>query len=142
MSESVNKANARRILEKAFPANDQSLLAGLVSDRFVNHEAPPGTPPGRGGITMFMDLLSRAFSDQAWDIDHVVEEGDMVVVHCTHSGRHTGDYFGLPASGNRFSYRQMHLLRLEDGQAVEHWAVRDDAGLLRQLTGALEPARA
>lgn len=137
MSESVNKTNARRVLEEAFPANNQSLLAGLVSDRFVNHEAPPGTPPGRGGITMFMDLLSRAFSDQAWAIHHVIEEGDTVVVHCTHSGRHTGDFFGLPASGNMFSYRQMHLLRMEDGQAVEHWAVRDDAGLMRQLTGTL-----
>jgi hypothetical protein len=28
----------------------------------------------------------------------------------------------------------MHMIRIVDGKAVEHWAVRDDAGLMRQLT--------
>ncbi|KGN31436.1 hypothetical protein N802_03475 [Knoellia sinensis KCTC 19936] len=129
-----NKTAARRVLEEVFPANDQEALRDLVSDQFVNHEAPEGTPPGLQGITMFMDILNRAFSDQHWEIHDVIAEGDKVVIRCTHSGVHTGEYFGLPASGRRFAYKQMHILRMADGKGAEHWAVRDDATLMRQLT--------
>jgi predicted ester cyclase len=33
----------------------------------------------------------------------------------------------------------MHMLRIADGRIAEHWGVRDDAGMMRQL-GALQPA--
>jgi SnoaL-like polyketide cyclase len=39
----------------------------------------------------------------------------------------------------------VHILRLEDGKAVEHWGVRDDMGLMRQsgvLPGRPEPVAA
>ena len=49
---------------------------------------------------------------------------------------HTGDFFGLPATGRRFAYNQMHIVRIIDGKAMEHWAVRDDAGLMLQLTSS------
>ena len=133
-------AIARRVLEEIFPADDEAALVEAVSDDFVNHEAPPGTPPGPGGVTFFMHLLARAFSDQKWTIHRTVTEGDTVVLHCTHSGRHTGEFFGLPATGRRFAYTQMHMIRVVGGTGVEHWAVRDDAGLMRQLTGPAEPA--
>ena len=133
-------ATARRVLEEIFPADDEAALASAVSEDFVNHEAPPGTPRGPGSVTFFMHLLARAFSDQKWTIHRTVTEGDTVALHCTHSGRHTGEFFGLPATGRRFAYKQMHIIRVVDGKGVEHWAVRDDAGLMRQLTRPAEPA--
>ena len=137
----VNKAAACRVLEEVFPANDETALRELMDDSFVNHEAPPGTPPGLGSVTMFMSLLAGAFSDQRWTIEQVIAEGDLVAIHCIHSGRHTGDYFGLPATGRQFAYKQMHMIKMQNGKGVEHWAVRDDAGLMRQLTGTAESNR-
>jgi predicted ester cyclase len=136
-----NKAVARRVLEEIFPANDDDALREVISDQFVNHEAPPGTPPGLGGITMFMHLLNEAFSKQRWEIHDALADGDKVVIHCTHSGVHTGEFFGMPATGRSFAYKQMHIIRIIDGKGVEHWAVRDDASLMRQLAGE-ERARA
>ncbi|MGH3367796.1 MAG: ester cyclase [Nocardioidaceae bacterium] len=135
MTTTDNKKVARRVLEEVFPANDDEALRELISDQFVNHEAPEGTPPGLGSVTMFMHLLKEAFSEQRWDIDDVIAEDDKVVMRCTHRGVHTGDFFGLPATGRRFAYLQMHIVRVVDGKGVEHWAVRDDASLMRQLTG-------
>jgi predicted ester cyclase len=127
-------AAARRVLEEIFPAADEGALAEAISAEFVNHEAPPGTPPGPAGITMFMRMLAAAFSDQKWTVQKVVADGDTVALYCVHSGRHTGTWFGLPATGREFAYKQMHMIRMKDGLGVEHWAVRDDAGLMRQLT--------
>jgi hypothetical protein len=39
------------VLEQVFPADDEVALAGAISEDFVNHEAPAGTPPGRGSAT-------------------------------------------------------------------------------------------
>jgi steroid delta-isomerase-like uncharacterized protein len=128
------KEVARRTLEEIFPANDAAAIVETTADDFVNHEAPPGTPPGPGSVIYFMQLLADAFSDQRWDVEQVMSDGDLVAVRCTHSGRHTGTFFGVPATGRTFCYKQMHILRFENGKAAEHWAVRDDASLMRQLT--------
>ncbi len=128
-------AVARRVLEEIFPACDDVALAEAVSEDFVNHEAPPGTPPGPGAVSMFMHMLDAAFSDQQWTIHHALVDGEYVALHCTHSGRHTGEFFGVPATGRDFAYRQMHIIRVVDGRGTEHWAVRDDATLMRQLGG-------
>jgi predicted ester cyclase len=129
------KAAARRVLEEIFPADDEAAVIDAVTDDFINHEAPPGTPPGPAGVIFYMHALAKAFSDQQWTIHRVIAEGDTAVVHCEHSGRHTGDFFGLPATGRSFAYQQMHLIRVINGKGAEHWAVRDDATLMRQLTG-------
>ena len=90
---------ARRVLDEIFPADDEAALAAAISPQFINHEAPPGTPPGLGTSTYFMHLLARAFSDQKWTIHHTIADADTVALYCTHSGRHTGDFFGLAATG-------------------------------------------
>ncbi|MGE5719828.1 MAG: ester cyclase [Nocardioidaceae bacterium] len=130
-----NKTVARRVLEEIFPANDERALREVVSDQFVNHAAPEGTPPGVDGVATFMHLINEAFSQQQWEIHDVIAEGDKVVISCTHRGVHTGDFFGLPATGRRFAYEQVHIIRIVDGKGAEHWEVRDDASLMRQLTG-------
>jgi predicted ester cyclase len=128
------KTAARRVLEEVFPADDEAALAEMISDDFVNHEAPAGTPPGRASVTHYMHLLASAFSGQRWTVHRVLADGDTAVVYCTHSGRHTGDFFGLPATGHSFAYKQIHIIRFAGGKGVEHWAVRDDVALMRQLT--------
>jgi predicted ester cyclase len=129
-----NIAVAQRVLEEIFPADDEAALAEVIGEDFVNHEAPPGTPPGPGSVSYFMHMLARAFSDQKWTVHRVVADRDTVALYCTHSGRHTGEFFGIPATGRRFAYRQMHMIRVVNGKGVEHWAVRDDATLMRLLT--------
>ncbi|MBA3339912.1 MAG: ester cyclase [Geodermatophilaceae bacterium] len=138
MSNTDTASIVRRVLEEVFPADDEAALAELISEDFINHEAPAGTPPGLGSITYFMHMLARAFADQRWTIHRVLTEGDTVAIHCTHSGRHVGDYFGVPATGRRFAYKQMHMIRVVNGKGVEHWAVRDDATHMHQLSGEIE----
>jgi predicted ester cyclase len=59
-----------------------------------------------------------------------------VVVHCTFSGRHTGEFMVIAPTNRPFAFRPVHIVRFQDGNGIEHWAVRDDLGLLRQLGAA------
>jgi predicted ester cyclase len=130
------KAAARRTLEEIFPNGDADGLAELVHPDCVNHEAPPGAPQGLEGMTQTMRMLQAAFSDRRWEIHQAIAEDDTVVLHCTFSGRHTGPFMGLAPTNRPFAFRQVHIVRFQDGKGIEHWAVRDDLALLRQL-GAL-----
>jgi predicted ester cyclase len=136
------KAAARRTLEEVFPNGDADGLAEVVHPDCVNHEAPPGAPQGLQGMTFSMRMLEAAFSDRRWEIHQAIAEGDTVVLHCTFSGRHTGPFMGLAPTNRPFAFRQVHIVRFHDGKGIEHWAVRDDLTLLRQL-GAVpsQPAR-
>lgn len=89
-----------------------------------------------------MRFLDAAFSDQRFGVRRTVEEGDTVVVHFTHSGRHTGEIMGLAPTDRTFSYDHIHILRFEDGKAVEHWGVHDHLTFVRQLGALPTPSAA
>ena len=40
---------------------------------------------------------------------------------------------GVPVSGRDVAWRFIHIWRVADGTVVEHWACRDDSGLIEQL---------
>ena len=79
--------------------------------------------------------LTAAFPDHHTKIEDLVAEGDRVAVRVTFSGTHEGDFRGMPATGRSFSQMQMHLVALDDqGRATDHWAVREDLGMMNQLS--------
>ncbi len=58
---------------------------------------------------------------------------DKVVSVVNVTGKHTGNFFVIPPSGNRISYGAVHIHRVVDGKIVEHQAIRDDLSLMVQL---------
>ena len=135
------KAAARRTLEEIFPTVDEAGLTEVVDPDMVNHDAPPGAPPGPGRHGHSMRMLAAAFSERRWEIHQAIAEGDTVVLHCTFSGRHTGPFMGLAPTNRPFAYRQVHLIRFQDGKGVEHGAVRDELSFLRQVGALLSQSR-
>jgi predicted ester cyclase len=108
-------------------------------------EAEPPATRGRGPQAFFATALwlRSAFADLAFEVHDVVAEGDLVVIHNTMSGRHTGVFTvhgpdgeitqAMPPTGKRFATTQTHWMRVEDGKVIEHWANRDDQGTAMQL---------
>jgi predicted ester cyclase len=134
-------------------ASMQAMASGTLADlerltdpRAVNREAvdepPAASVPGAAGFWATALWLRTAFSDLAFDVHEVLEVGDLVVVHNTMTGRHTGDFVSwdhgqikvvMPPTGREFASTQSHWLRFRDGLIVEHWANRDDLGTAEQL---------
>lgn len=127
------KAIVRRTWEEIWPNGDVNGLLEVVHPETVNHETPPGFSAGLDGLQRIMLMMKEAFSDQRFDIHEIIAEGETIAVHLTHSGRHTGAFLGMAPTNREFAYRHMHFLRFQDGKAIEHWAVRDDATFMRQL---------
>jgi len=66
-------------------------------------------------------------------IDDIVAAGDKVFTRITLTGRHVGDFLGVPASGNPLEWVTHELWRAKDGRMVERWAVDDLLTLLHQM---------
>lgn len=127
------KSKARRIWEEIFPVGNAEALAEIIAADGIDHQAPPNEPQGLEGAVRAMHWLRSVFSDQRWEINKVVGEADTVVVYATHHARHTGELMGIPPTGREVAYDYVHIVRFEDGMVVEHWGVRDDMMLMRQL---------
>jgi predicted ester cyclase len=139
------KAKARRIWEEIFPSGDVDRLAEVIAEDSIGHGARPDERQGLAGVQQTMLWLRSVFSEQRWEIRQVVGEGDIVVVYCTLHGRHTGDLMGIPPTNREVAQDYVHIVRFRDGKVVEHWGVRDDMGLMRQLgvlPGRPEPVAA
>jgi predicted ester cyclase len=129
--------DTRRFWEEAFNDRDLSVLDDMFGDEYVNHAALPGTPSGAAGQAVVLERLWAAFPDGRFEIEHVAVDGDVVICIGTMSGTHDGELLGVPPSHRRVEWRMCHLMRFgADGRALEHRAIRDDLGLLRQM-GAL-----
>ena len=71
-----------------------------------------------------------------YEVEDVFGSGDRVALRVTLDGTHAREFMGRPATGRSFSMGQTHIFRVEDGKVAEHWANRDDAGLMRQLSAS------
>jgi predicted ester cyclase len=118
----------------------------VIHPQAANREAAnePVKARGRGPAAFYATALwlRGAFSDLRWDIHEVAADGDLVVIHSTMSGRHTGPFAQydaagavsqvMPPTGRTFSATQTHWIRHADGKVIEHWANRDDLTTAQQ----------
>ena len=122
-----------------FAAGDPGVFDDLVAPGFVNHAAGP---QGRDGWRVTFEHLRHDLGDFTLEEHQVLADGDRVAVHLTLHGRHVASTMplltGVPVTGAEVAWEFVHVFRVEDGRLAEHWACRDDVGLLRQL-GAWPP---
>lgn len=130
---SPHKAVLRRVLSEAFEQGDVDVLDELVTEDFVNHRVPPGLGPGIDGVKRIVSVERVGFPDLKYTVEHEVEEGDFVIQVAMAEGTHQGTIFGVPPTGKRVSWRQVHVARIADGRMAEHWGVSDLASLWIQI---------
>jgi predicted ester cyclase len=131
------KATARRTLEQIVAGGDLAALAQVLHPNLIDHNRPPGAPPGREGMAWSMGLVHAGFSERRWELHQVIADHDTVALDGSFHGRHTGPFMGLAPTGRSVVLRQVHILRFQDGRGIEHWAVPDDLELARQLEGVI-----
>jgi predicted ester cyclase len=63
-----------------------------------------------------------AFPDMTFHVNLLIEKGDLVVSNWTLRGTHTGTaFYEVEPSGRPVEINGTAILRIRDGQIVEHW---------------------
>jgi steroid delta-isomerase-like uncharacterized protein len=120
----------------ALNAHDTAALEALTVPELVNHAAI-AEAQGFSGMKRILEKLFKAMPDMTMTCEDLIAEGDRVVCRVRVRGTQTGPFemvrASLPASGRETSTEQIHVFRIAGDKIVEHWAGRDDIGMLRQL---------
>ena len=132
MSTEENKIIVRRYRE-IHNNNKLDELDAIVAADIISHSSLPGLPPGLAGGKMAHMGAMKAFEGLHTDTNDLVAEGDKVVEYFTTTGKHTGDFLGIPPTGRPINVQGMSIFRLAGGKIVEHWGVNDGFALLVQL---------
>ena len=127
-----NKALFRQITD-GMNAHDLSVIDQVIDPNFVNHDPMPGQDDGIQGLKDMMGMFYASFPDLTVTLTHLVADGDLVVGRMITEGTQNGDFMGIPASGNKNSLPEMHMIRIANGMAVEYWGVVDGLVMMQQL---------
>lgn len=130
------KNNKAIIIAFTNASNDRNYAAieQYVAEDIIEHR--PGVMSGRNSTIQFIQSLATAFPDFHTNIDHVIAEGDRVIVFTTTNGTHEGEFIfapGVPPTGKQVSFKTADMYRISNGQMVEHWDVIEILDLMAQI---------
>ena len=139
MTESANKDCVRRHFEELWNQGRVENIDEFFSPQFSNFGVQYSDV--RAIIQHIIRTWRGAFPDLFFQIDSLVEEGDSVMCEVTLSGTHLGEFPLIPPlhgptlapNGRKFTVKHIHRFRLKDARIVEHFAVRDDLAMFKQL---------
>ena len=133
MSLELNKQLCRDYFT-AFLARDVEWMERHIHVDFVRND--PGLPfevKGPAGVARLHDVLMPAFPDMKLPLLDFVAEGEKVLVRLRVQGTHTGAFGDMAATGLPIDIGVLDLFQIRDGVLIEHWALLDNLGMLKQL---------
>ena len=128
-----NKRLYQRFMDEVVNGKDLSVVDELISDDFVDHNPMPGMASTKAGMKQQMEMFLSAFPDTHTGTTFLLAEGDFVVGHHTTTGTNGGEFMGVPATGKSIEVAEIHIVRIVNGKAVEHWGLIDDAAMMQQM---------
>jgi steroid delta-isomerase-like uncharacterized protein len=136
MSTKENKALARRIFEdfNNTKRNPESLNKWL--DKYFAPKVIFQSPTGEMYLDQYRPFLlawSSAFPDAVFNVNKVIAEDDITVIHYTWQGTHKGEYMGIKPTGKSIKGTGIYIDRISKGQIIDSLTVQDTYGFLQQL---------
>ena len=113
--------------------------ARSIVDRYL-HEVVSGAGPTESEEVVSNEVLRQrttairsAFPDLSLTIRQVLADAEMVAVHATASGTHTGTFQGIPPTGRHWTAGYTAILLIADGRIADFWETWDQLSILEQL---------
>ena len=76
------------------------------------------------------------FSDIEWTIIDAFGQGNKLTKHWNFKGKHTGNFFGIPATGNKLNLSGTTIVTMRDGRIAKEHDFFDMKSMLDQLLNA------
>jgi predicted ester cyclase len=127
------RTNLDRIPLEIFNKGRYELVDELYAPEYVDRTPLTGFAATRDGVKQAAMALKAGFPDLLYTIDDVIYTDDKTVHRLTASGTMTGDFLGMPATGKRATWNEIHIGRVVDGRVVEHWGIADLLNAFVQL---------
>lgn len=133
----ANKAIVRNFNLQVIEQCSREAFEALVAEDFINHSAAPGQPQGREGLWhTFCHVLHPGLSELKVVVLDQVAEDDKVTTRKRLTGVHSGTLLGIAATDREVLIEVIDIVRIRNGQYLEHWGINSLASVLAALRSA------
>jgi steroid delta-isomerase-like uncharacterized protein len=110
-------------------------LPAVLAESATVHDpdAPGGVLEGRDAFEAHLRELRQGFPDLTIDVDRMLSEDGVVMVHWTATATHEGEFDGIPPTDREVDFEGMSYMTVRDGRVVEDRVYHDFHAFLRQL---------
>ena len=143
---SCNNAKLEKNIKMYSETWDEIINTGnleLINDtHFTDDITLVMSPENIVGIDGFKDYYSNfvtGFSDVEFTMVDVFGQGDKIVKHWKFKGTHSGDFFGIPATGRSVDVEGTTLVKMKDGKIAQEQDFMDNMAFMSQLGLVSDP---
>lgn len=119
--------------DAAWRARDAAALAADHAENGVVISPTGGVLEGRAEIERIYRVWFTAFADFAFTVEDLLVDGERVALLGRSTGRHSGEFFGMPATDRRIDVACGFFFRFEGPLIVHERRILDFTGLLVQV---------
>jgi predicted ester cyclase len=128
----ATQQDALSAAQERWNAGDLDGYLRLYDERIRLHGYSP-EPMDKLGVRGFYEGMFSAFDNPKLDFHEVLWSGDACTIRFTMSGRHTGEFMGVPATGKAIESSGITILHFDGDRVVERFSQADTLGLLMQI---------
>ena len=109
-------------------------------DKNITMVLSPENIVGIEGFKAYYQNFLTGFSDIQFTISDIFGHGDKVAKHWRFQGTHTGDFFGIPPTGNKVDVSGATIAMIKNGKIAQEQDFMDNSVIMQQLGMLSNPA--
>ena len=114
-------------------AHDAAAVAADFAPDGVVESPSAGTHQGRDAIRRALQQWFDSFPDLRYTKEQIVADTDAAAIVFTLEGTQRGEFFGVPAAGQRLVFRGVLIQRFENDLIAHEQRIYDFSGVLARL---------
>jgi steroid delta-isomerase-like uncharacterized protein len=120
-----------RVWEVAINEGRTNILDTAYAENAVLHTVPE--VKGKANAKAYYANFVTGFSDRKFTVKEIFADGDKLVKYWQFTGKHTGSFFGIPATGKSVDIIGCTIAKMKDGKITEEQDFMDNLVFMQQL---------
>jgi predicted ester cyclase len=138
----IDAETNRKVVRESWDAFNRGDMVAAAEEFWAEDTRNHGRAVGRAGVLAVLKDIQTTFPDVRFTPVEFVAEGEWVSVRGMFSGTHQGVgrlpvnggmLVGVQPTGRHFEVQHIHMMQVRGGKIIDHYANRDDLGMLQQL---------
>ena len=128
---SKNVAYYSHVWEIAINEGRTNILDTAYANDAVLHTVPE--VKGKSNAKQYYENFVTGFSERKFTVIEIFASGNKLVKHWQFKGKHTGIFFGIPATGRDIDVTGCTIAKMKDGKITEEQDFMDNLDFMKQL---------
>ena len=108
-----------------------NILDTAYAENAVLHTVPE--VKGKANAKAYYENFVVGFSERQFTVKESFADGDKLVKYWQFKGKHTGPFFGIPATGKEVGVIGCTIVKMKDGKILEEQDFMDNLAFMQQL---------